>query len=71
MVRIIVERMVEPGKKYIEAAGTSEDIKPSSGIVTGSMFVEVDTGDVFAFDENTAPGGNPWRNPWSSENNNG
>lgn len=36
---------------YIEAAGLSTDAKPSAGLVTGSLFMEVDTGKVYAFDE--------------------
>lgn len=51
MVRSIVDRTFVPGKKYIEAYGKSTDDKPLSGIVTGSKFTEVDTGDVYLFDE--------------------
>ena len=36
---------------YVEAAGLSTDTKPTDGIATGSLFLEVDTGDVYAFDE--------------------
>lgn len=36
---------------YIEAAGLSTDTKPEDKIATGSLFLEVDTGDVYAFDE--------------------
>ncbi len=36
---------------YIEAAGLSTDTKPEDNIATGSLFLEVDTGDVYAFDE--------------------
>ena len=51
MVRIIVEETFVPEKKYIEAAGLSTDSKPTAGIVTGSKFTEVNTGDVYLFDE--------------------
>lgn len=37
--------------KYYELAGLSTDTKPTEKISTGSLFLEVDTGDVFAFDE--------------------
>ena len=37
--------------RYIEAPGLSTDTKPVTGIATGSLFLEVDTGDVYAFDE--------------------
>ena len=51
MVRITKERIIEGNKKHIEAAGLSTDTKPSADIVTGSLFLEVDTGNVLAFDE--------------------
>ena len=37
----------EPKELY----GTSSDEKPTEEIVTGSMFVEVDTGKIFLFNE--------------------
>ena len=51
MVRILEERTFVPDKKYIEAAGLSTDSKPTANIVTGSKFIEVDTGTVYFFDE--------------------
>ena len=51
MVRLLVEQTFVPGKKYIEAAGLSTDAKPETDIVTGSSFIEVDTGNVYLFDE--------------------
>lgn len=40
------------GKTYYEYAGLSTDTKPTgSDIATGSLFLEVDTGDVYAYDE--------------------
>lgn len=51
MVRILEERTFVPDKKYIEAAGLSTDSKPTANIVTGSQFIEVDTGTVYFFDE--------------------
>ena len=56
MVRILVENTFTQGKKYIEAAGLDTDTKPISGIVTGSLFLEVNTGDVYARDEDGAAG---------------
>ena len=38
-------------KDYVELAGLSTDSKPTTGIVTGSIFVEVNTGKVFLFNE--------------------
>ena len=51
MIRAIVERTFTDSKKYVELYGKSTDSKPVSGIVTGSKFTEVDTGDEFLFDE--------------------
>lgn len=39
------------GRQYVEMAGLSTDNKPKDNLVTGSLFMEVDTGDVYAFDE--------------------
>ena len=51
MVRILTERIIEGDKKYIEAAGLSTDSKPTANLVTGSVFVEVNTGDGYLFNE--------------------
>ena len=51
MIRNIVERIVGDDKMYIEAAGLSTDTKPTTGIITGSLFMESDTGDVYVYDE--------------------
>ena len=36
---------------YCEFAGKSTDTKPTEGIMTGSTFLEVDTGDAYLFEE--------------------
>ena len=53
MIRIINAHDVVTGqKKYIEYAGLHDDTKPTgTEIATGSTFLEVDTGDVYAWDE--------------------
>lgn len=51
MIRTIVDRTFVSGKKYAEIFGLSTDDKPITGIVTGSKFTEVNTGDVYLFDE--------------------
>lgn len=52
MIRVIENKWQGYGDKhYIEAAGLSTDSKPTDGLVTGSLFLEVDTGTVYAFDE--------------------
>lgn len=38
-------------KEYREMTGLSTDTKPTSGIINGSIFVEVDSGKVFFFNE--------------------
>lgn len=35
---------------YVELAGKSTESKPTAGIVSGSRFVEVDTGKQYVFD---------------------
>ena len=37
MVRLIVEKTFQDNKLYIEGFCTSQDTKPTSGIITGSM----------------------------------
>jgi hypothetical protein len=54
MVRIIRDQVIQDGKHYIEAACLHDDSKPATGIVTGSLCLEVDTGDIYAFDEEGA-----------------
>lgn len=56
MVRITKDEVFQDGKHLIEAAGKHDDTKPVAGIVTGSMFLEIDTGDVYAFDEDGSSG---------------
>ena len=58
MIRITYERIIEGNKKYIEAAGLSTDSKPTVDIVTGSLFLEVNTGDIYAFEEGDSPAWN-------------
>ena len=50
--RIIIEKSIE-GKRYLECAGLSTDTKPSDNICTGSIYTEVDTGDVYFYDEDS------------------
>jgi hypothetical protein len=51
MVRFTIEKTFQENKLYIEGFCTSQDTKPTSGIITGSKMTEVDTGDVYLFDE--------------------
>ncbi len=50
MVRILVRVPQNDDVHYVELAGLADDDKPT-GWATGSLFLEVDTGDVFAYDE--------------------
>ena len=58
MIRILEERILTGNIKYIEAAGLSLDSKPTANIATGSLFLEADTGDVYAFTEGDSPAWN-------------
>lgn len=51
MIRITKETLITEDKRYIEAFGLSTDSKPTTNIITGSVFVEVDTGKAFLFNE--------------------
>lgn len=53
MIRALVTRIFEDGKLYCEFAGlsTDTDTRATTGLVTGSRFQEVDTGDLYLFDE--------------------
>lgn len=42
------------GLKYVTIYGTSSETKPTTGIITGSVFVEVDTGKAYLFNETTS-----------------
>ena len=56
MVRALVSKQVVYGEnpvKYHEYAGLHDDTKPTDEEATGSLFLEVDTGDVYAYDENS------------------
>ena len=41
-------------KKVVTIFGTSSETKPTTGIAFGSVFVEVDTGKAFLFNESTS-----------------
>ena len=56
MIRILNERIIEGGLKYIEGACVHDDTKPTTGIITGSTMIEADTGDVYMFyEDDTTP----------------
>ena len=51
MVRVTETKFIGKGLRYVEFAGLSTDDKPTVKVATGSLFMEVDTGDVYAYDE--------------------
>lgn len=54
MIRVTKQQEVVVGNRatYYEYAGLYDDTKPTGGdIATGSLFLEVDTGDVYAYNE--------------------
>lgn len=51
MVRITHSRIIDGQTNYVELSCLSSDSKPTANICTGSIALEVDTGDVYAFDE--------------------
>ena len=53
MVRMLVREPQNDDIHYVELAGLSTDEKPT-GFATGSLFMEVDTGDAYFYDEEGA-----------------
>lgn len=53
-MRINVTTVYADGKKQVEIFGTSSESKPTSGIAFGSVFIEVDSGKAFLFNEYTS-----------------
>ena len=51
MIRKLVDRYFNEDDKYSEMFGLSSDDKPEDGLITGSKFIEVDTGIEYRFDE--------------------
>ena len=51
MVTIINAGRVYKGKQYLELAGLSTDDKPVTGLLNGSLFHELDTTKIYAFNE--------------------
>ena len=58
MIRTLEKKAFTGNLAFVKLAGLSTDSKPTTGIVTGSEFMEVDTGDVYAFAEGDSPAWN-------------
>ena len=54
MITYLKEKAYDEDSKYVEIACKSTDTKPTSGIVTGSLALEVNTGHIYAYDEASA-----------------
>ncbi len=50
MVEIINMKKIRTKLAYYEFTGLSTDVKQTANVATGSVFLEVDTGDVYFFD---------------------
>lgn len=50
-MRVIFDQPFVEGKSYQQIAGASTESKPTNGLITGSMFLEVDTMKLYAFNE--------------------
>ena len=51
MVRLMDAKFIKSGLRVVEYSGLSTDPKPTTGLATGSSFLEVDTCDVYFYDE--------------------
>ena len=50
MITILELKRIEKNKQLVDIACSSTDTKPT-GFMNGSMAIEVDTGNVYIFDE--------------------
>lgn len=51
MIRYLKNERYTSDKRLIYAEGLSTDTKPTTGLITGSKFIEIDTGIFWVFDE--------------------
>lgn len=61
MITVLSVKKAFEGKELVELACTSSDTKPTE-FMNGSMCIEVDTGDIYIFDEEN----NDWNKIGSS-----
>ena len=54
MIRTLERKVFTNDKLFCRFAGNSSDSKPTDGIITGSSFLEVDTGVNYLFDEDVS-----------------
>ena len=53
-IRYLVDEAQLDDIHYVELAGLSTDTPKPTGFCTGSLFIEVDTGDAYLYDETGA-----------------
>lgn len=51
MLRITDEKIMSGGKRLIEVYGLSTDDKPTTDVMQGSVFIEIDTSYAYFFNE--------------------
>ena len=56
-MRDIVDIKFTENKHFKQTAGTSLESKETTGLIMGSMFLEVDTAKLYFFNENTSSWG--------------
>ena len=54
MIRMLVREPQADDVHYVELYGLSTDTPKPTGFATGSLFLEVDTGDAYLYDEEGA-----------------
>ena len=45
---------IESGNRELEYRGLSTDSKPTTNVVNGSVFIEIDTGKIYLFDADSS-----------------
>ena len=68
MVRATFIGNTDGSSSFQELAGLSTDTKPTTGLFTGSVFREVDTGKLYYFDEESGDWIDPTATASSSDN---
>lgn len=70
-MRNIIEKLIDHTDDgeivYAEIYGLSTDTKPTAGLAMGSKFTEVDTGDIYLFNEDETTAENAWVKQGASE----
>lgn len=54
MITIMETKKIFNNKQLVDIACLSTDTKPTTGIMNGSMLIEVNTGKLYVFDESAS-----------------